>query len=214
VPADQYGNPSTGGTYEYWDQVLLSPPAGAVYADIALLYQPTSWEYIQFLYNAGKNGSDAFLAQEGAYLLDAWLNTGMAEPYVMASATWGTPPVPAEPKVRVDSLGTYAEGKGKGATLSPTDTFKVGDTVTIIAHMVGENGVALDGVQVFVDVKDSSEVTVQSLQGFSDTEGNAVLKWKTSRREAIGAYTAQAVNAIKSGYQFEDSGTSVTFTIQ
>jgi hypothetical protein len=29
-----------------------------------------------------------FLANEGANLLDGWLNTGMAEPYVMASTTW------------------------------------------------------------------------------------------------------------------------------
>jgi hypothetical protein len=30
-------------------------------------------------------------------LLQAWLNNGMAEPYVMASATWGTPPAPPTP---------------------------------------------------------------------------------------------------------------------
>jgi len=214
VPADQYGNPSSGGTYDYWDEVLLSPPAGAVYADIALLYQPTSWEYIQFLYNAGKDGSNAFLAQEGAYLLDAWLNTGMAEPYVMASTTWGSAPTPPQPLVTIDSLGTYAEGKGKGATLTSTDTFKVGDTVTIKARAVDGTGEPLDGVQVFVDVYDSSEALVQSLQGFSDESGTAVLKWKTSRREATGTYTAQAVNAIKSGYQFDAVGPTVTFVIQ
>ena len=59
-------------------------------ADIALLYQPTSWEYIQFLYVANTR-SNAFLADEGVNLLDAWLNTGMAEPYVMASTAWIAP---------------------------------------------------------------------------------------------------------------------------
>ena len=93
VPIDQYGNPGPGGKYDYWDDVTLNPPAGAVYADIELMYQPTSWEYIQFLYLANQ-GQDAFLANEGANLMDSWLNTGMAEPYVMASAEWGTPPAP------------------------------------------------------------------------------------------------------------------------
>jgi hypothetical protein len=90
VPADQYGGAS-GGVYRYWDELTLNPPAGATYATIELLYQPTSWEYIQFLYLAN-NGQNAFLADEGKNMLDAWLNTGMAEPYVMASTTWGTEP--------------------------------------------------------------------------------------------------------------------------
>ncbi|OGO39143.1 MAG: hypothetical protein A2W35_13740 [Chloroflexi bacterium RBG_16_57_11] len=93
VPATQYGSPAAGGTYNYWDDVALNPPAGAAYAQINLLYQPTSWEYVQFLYLAN-TGQNAFLANEGVNLLNAWLNTGMAEPYVMASATWGNAPPP------------------------------------------------------------------------------------------------------------------------
>jgi hypothetical protein len=93
VPAAQYGSPGAGGTYNYWDEVALSPPAGATWADIRLLYQPTSWEYVQFLYLANRR-QNAFLANEGDYLLDAWLNTGMAEPQVMASTTWGAAPPP------------------------------------------------------------------------------------------------------------------------
>jgi hypothetical protein len=92
VPAEQYGG-TPGGTYNYWDDVALNPPAGAAYAEIKLLYQPTSWEYVQFLYLAN-TGQNAFLANEGVNLLNAWLNTGMAEPYVMASATWGSAPPP------------------------------------------------------------------------------------------------------------------------
>jgi hypothetical protein len=92
VPADQYGG-APGGTYNYWDEFTLNPPAGAAYAEIKLLYQPTSWEYVQFLYLAN-TGQNAFLAAEGINLLNAWLNTGMAEPYVMASATWGSAPPP------------------------------------------------------------------------------------------------------------------------
>ncbi|MBN2526603.1 MAG: hypothetical protein JXR76_09420 [Deltaproteobacteria bacterium] len=48
---------------------------------IKLMYQPTSWEYIQFLAMANNGGND-FLANEGMHLLDAWMNTGMAEPRI------------------------------------------------------------------------------------------------------------------------------------
>jgi hypothetical protein len=96
VPATQYGG-APGGTYDYFDEVALSAPAGALSATVSLMYQPTSWEYIQFLYLANNGndpaqGGNAFLGEEGVNMLDAWLNTGMAEPYVMASTTWGTPP--------------------------------------------------------------------------------------------------------------------------
>jgi len=94
TPATQYGNPGAGGTFDYWDEVPLNPPVGAAYAEIKLLYQPTSWEYIQFLY-LDNNGENEFLGLEGVNLLETWLNTGMAEPYVMASTSWGgssTPP--------------------------------------------------------------------------------------------------------------------------
>jgi hypothetical protein len=91
VPATQYGDPEPDGTYEYWDNFTLNPPTGAEYAEISLLYQPTSWEYIQFLYLANTQQND-FLAEEGVNLLDAWLNTGMAEPYLMASTTWQSSP--------------------------------------------------------------------------------------------------------------------------
>jgi hypothetical protein len=97
VPANQYGG-APGGTYSYFDNVALNPPSGASYAEIKLLYQPTSWEYVQFLYLAN-NGQNAFLKDEGIKLLHTWLATGMAEPHVMASATWGTgaPPPGSDP---------------------------------------------------------------------------------------------------------------------
>ncbi len=88
VPANQY-NGGPGKTYDYFDTVALNPPTGATNANIELLYQPTSWEYIQFLYLANQQPAGSFLENEGAYMLEAWLNTGMAEPHVMASATWG-----------------------------------------------------------------------------------------------------------------------------
>jgi hypothetical protein len=113
VPATRY--PRTGDAYVHYDDVVLNPPAGAESATIDLLYQGTSWEYIQFLDKAN-NGQNAFLGGEGEAMLDAWLNadvvkstgdpiTGvldvpagsgdytMVPPVLMASAQWGTPPV-------------------------------------------------------------------------------------------------------------------------
>ena len=94
VPADQY-NGGPGKTYDYFDSVPLNPPVGADSAVINLMYQPTSWEYIQFLWLANDE-QNAFLANEGIYMLDAWLNNGMAAPYVMASTAWGNAPPPCE----------------------------------------------------------------------------------------------------------------------
>ena len=105
VPANQYGGGTPGSTYNYWDEIDLNAlkPSGAVYATIDLLYQGTSWEYIQFLWK-GNNGSNAFLGQEGVNMLDAWINAEvpvamevagdrkMVPPVVMASTSWGTPP--------------------------------------------------------------------------------------------------------------------------
>jgi hypothetical protein len=84
VPLEQYGNPGPGGEYQHWDDVVLSPPPGAVRADVSLLYQPTSWEYIQFL-DLANDGSVAFLGAEGTNMLEAWIETGMAAPHTMAS---------------------------------------------------------------------------------------------------------------------------------
>jgi hypothetical protein len=123
VPADQYGAPSGNQAYEYWDTASLTPPANAVYADISLMYQPTSWEYIQFLYLANDK-SNAFLAAEGDNLLDAWLNTGMAEPAVMASAVWGSQPEPPGPVC--EAPGTPQAVNAEGGKRSITLTWSAG----------------------------------------------------------------------------------------
>ncbi|TXS94135.1 hypothetical protein FV139_11075 [Parahaliea maris] len=107
VPDTRYGG-VPGGIYEYWDDLDIGAMAAAVGASSAvidLLYQPTSWEYIQFLAHANE-GSNAFLADEGLNLLDAWLNAGdattrMAQPHVMASASWGEVPATCDAPVPV-----------------------------------------------------------------------------------------------------------------
>jgi hypothetical protein len=89
-PPDQYGAPGPGGVYDHFDEVALDRPVGAVRVEVDLLYQPTSWEYIQFLQLAN-DGTSAFLGEEGDRILEAWLHTGMAAPYAMASAATPLP---------------------------------------------------------------------------------------------------------------------------
>ncbi len=124
APAAQYGSPSSGGTFNYWDSFTLNPPALAVSAQISLLYQPTSWEYIQFLYLAN-TGQNAFLAAEGTNLLNAWINTGMANPYVMVTAAWGNPVPPTNtptPTPTATSTSTSTPTATTTSTLTPTAT--------------------------------------------------------------------------------------------
>jgi len=91
VPRDQYGDPGPDGEYNYFDEVRLNPPARAVYGEIRLMYQPTSWEYVQFLFLANERRNQ-FLKDVGEDLLDGWLATGMAEPVVMTETMWGSRP--------------------------------------------------------------------------------------------------------------------------
>jgi hypothetical protein len=90
VPANQCGDPGPGGAYQHWDEVLLDPPSSAATTVVDLVYQPTSWEYIQFLALAN-DGSVTFLADEGDNMLEAWVEAGMAEPHTMVSTTLVVP---------------------------------------------------------------------------------------------------------------------------
>jgi len=89
-PPDQYGDPGPGGVYDHFDEVALDRPVGATRVEVDLLYQPTSWEYIQFLFLAN-DGTNAFLGDEGDNILEGWLHTGMAAPYTMASTSIALP---------------------------------------------------------------------------------------------------------------------------
>lgn len=210
VPDIQYGNPGPGGLFNYYDEVVLTPPAGSSYATIRMLYQPTSWEYIQFLYLAN-NGANAFLADEGKNLLDAWLNNGMAAPYAMASATWGTAPVA---KLKVDSLTTWSVDRS-GKPLKQTSAFTKGATVAVVSRTANDAGLPLSGAQVFIEIRNAAGTLITSLQGFSDTAGRSAVNWKTSKTQAVGTYTARVVNVIKNGYQFDTASsiTTVSFAV-
>jgi hypothetical protein len=122
VPADQYGDPGPGGSYRHWGEVALNPPPGADHATIQLLYQPTSWEYIQFL-DLANTGAVAFLAEEGRNLRDAWLATGMAEPRVMATAFWqlGTPACSDGLDNDGDGTADYPDDPGCASTVDESE---------------------------------------------------------------------------------------------
>jgi hypothetical protein len=53
---------------------------------VRLLYQQTSWEYVQFLWKAN-DGASVFLGAEGLNFLDAWIHTGMSAPIEIAATT-------------------------------------------------------------------------------------------------------------------------------
>ena len=168
VPADQYSG-APGGTYDYFDEVTLSPPAGAQSADISLMYQPTSWEYIQFLYLANNGtdpaqGGNEFLGEEGINILDAWLNTGMAEPYMMASISWGRPDV-IEPGAG-DVVGTgdlNSDGWGDVAFLTN------GDDAIGVEYFSGATRQPIDSTDYLSSVWDGL-----ALARVSDTNGDGV----------------------------------------
>lgn len=94
VPATAYlppgQPPADGAVYRHFDDVAVVPPAGAVRAEVALLYQTASWEYIQFLWKANPR-TDPFLAGVGDDLLEAWRATGMSQPVELASVTLPEP---------------------------------------------------------------------------------------------------------------------------
>ena len=178
VPASQYGGGTPGSTYNYWDEIDFNTlkPSGAVYATVDLLYQGTSWEYIQFLWK-GNNGSNAFLGQEGVNMLDAWINAEvpvamevagdrkMVPPVVMASTSWGTPPTGNVPPVAVDDSYTTAQDTplsvpAPGVLANDSDTD--GDTLSAVLVPNGTTG--------SVDLNADGSFTYTPLAGFSGSD--------------------------------------------
>jgi hypothetical protein len=129
IPADQYGNPGSGGVYDHFDRVYFDVPPGAVRAEVRLMYQATSWEYIQFLWKQPTSSpapQSTHLANEGLYMLDAWLNarldpadpnSTMAPPFEMTmtsadvTATLAVPGETSGPEIPADQLRA-ARGAG------------------------------------------------------------------------------------------------------
>lgn len=170
VPPDQYGSPGPSGSYNHWDEFILNPPVGAETANVSLLYQPTNWEYIQFLYLAN-NKQNTFLANEGDYMLEAWLNTGMAPPYSMASATWTNTSACAYPPVRIDGTTPAYYATLDGAFSAVADT---GGTMQIQDMIFTENlFIDLNGNTVILQCGYNCEYTANT--GITTVEGNVTI---------------------------------------
>ena len=141
VPATQFGNPGPGGEYRHWDEFALNPPNNAVSAQIELLYQPTSWEYVQFLHLAN-TGAISHLATTGADVLDAWLATGMAAPEVMARVSWGTGAPAVYCTAKTNSLGCVPS---IGSTGAPSATQNTGFYILASHELNRHDGVLYYG---------------------------------------------------------------------
>jgi len=113
VPGNQFGDPGPGGFYDHFGDYAFPVPGGAASAEVNLYYQQTSWEYIQFLWLAN-DGQNAFLAEEGINMLDAWLNTGQGAPLLMNSVTAAvTGPIAAVPGEAGQLLASYNKTTGE-----------------------------------------------------------------------------------------------------
>jgi hypothetical protein len=181
VPATQYGNPGSGGTFNYFDDFALHPPEGAVTADISLMYQPTSWEYIQFLDHAN-NGSVAFLANEGANILDAWLNTGMAAPHVMASSAWTVPDV--------DRDGVPDAQDNCPNDANPLQKNNDGDTEGDVCDDDDDNDGLTDVEEMSFDGDPAYNPSTDTNPLLADTDGDGISDFDEVNYDGLPAYNA------------------------
>lgn len=112
VPASQFGAPGAGGVYQHWHDAGFEIPPGAASVTVRLLYQQTSWEYVQFLWLAN-DGANAFLGAEGRNLLDAWIHTGMSLPFEFAATTVELTATAGAPGEAVDMLASWNAATGQ-----------------------------------------------------------------------------------------------------
>ena len=155
VPPTQFGNPLAGGVYDHFDDVTLAPPVGATRADVELLYQTSSWEYIQFLAQANP-GTSAFLATAGQDLLDAYLNSGKSAPEVMAKARWCNLPGTNEDLVLKSKIGNGPLDETCGKRVEP------GQTITL--QVTSPNGTHVPHIGgLFLQLHDASAPPLSNL---------------------------------------------------
>lgn len=142
VPATQFGSPAPGGVFNHFDDVALAPPAGATRADIELLYQTSSWEYIQFLALANP-GTSPFLATAGQELFDAYRATGGSAPEVMKTARWCRLPGTNEDLVLRTAVNNGALDGTCGKDVRAGDTIHLQVTSPLGTHAGHIGGVFL-----------------------------------------------------------------------
>lgn len=225
------------GNYPYYDLVKLNPPIGAVSADFELLYQPTSWEYIQFL-KLANDGSSDFLGSEGDNMLEAWLNTGMAEPFVMTSAKWNETErdCAADPGLlegnddceSLNEAGVSALETGRWvkkrwskkakSVFQKTTEFSVGDTVVIRLQVLGSDGEVAPNAVVHLQVAGPETYDLDSIE--SDENGYAKASWQTKKPNWMnnggtlqGVYTIRATGLSSSDFEWDGVSAEVNIRV-
>lgn len=109
-------------------------------------------------------------------------------------------------------------GKGNNQSFTTQSTFNAGDTVTIRATILDQDGATLEGATVDILITGPESVLVTS--GHSDANGIAEASWSTktakgkSAGTTPGSYTATTKGVTASGYSWDAVETSTTFTIQ
>jgi hypothetical protein len=230
-PEGQYGGGQSqynglSGVYEYWDEITLSPPAGATYATIDLLYQGTSWEYIQFL-ALNNDGNNAFLGMEGQNMLEAWINAEvvhgnpdvpeanivngdrkMVPPIVMKSTTWGTPPTGGsntEPVAVSDSYSmdqdSTLNAPAPGVLDNDSDTD--GDAITAVLNIGVSNGsLGLNPDGSFSYTPDTGFTGIDTFTYVAyDGELNSNIATVTINVNAVGGGDTARVASFETGYE-------------
>jgi hypothetical protein len=114
---------------------------------------------------------------------------------------------------------TSGSGKNKTTTFSPISTFKRGETVVIRATVKDSLGAVVANATVQLAVSGASSVDLTS--GPSNASGIAEAKWTTTAPNKRGqggtppgSYTVTVTNVTATGYQWDTSAPSVSFTIQ
>jgi hypothetical protein len=201
----------------------------------ALVFDPAADILVQFRVNGGSWQSMAVVPGNPRLWQGVWDASALAEgEYTLdVQATSGS-------GVRTDTVATYVKseilpkmgatgiitgkyetsgrGKNKTTVFTQTPTFKQGETIVFRSTVKDASGAAVSNATVQLAVSGPSSASITS--GPSTDNGIAEAQWTTtapSKRgkggTPTGSYTATIANVTASGYQWDNTASSVTFTI-
>jgi hypothetical protein len=202
----------------------------------ALVFDPAAVTQVQFRVNGGawqpmasvsdnprlwQGAWNASALPEGEYTLDVQATTGSGvrtdtvTTYVKSQVL----PMVGVTTLTTGKYVTSGSGKNKTTTFSPISTFKRGETVVIRATVKDSLGAVVANATVQLAVSGASSVDLTS--GPSNASGIAEAKWTTTAPNKRGqggtppgSYTVTVTNVTATGYQWDTSAPSVSFTIQ